>query len=139
MAHSRLALVEVDQGQQLATTYPLFVLVVSLSECSPCAILERVVTLLAADEQLSSWEFAYCCVERSNKRELGKALKLGIRSFPTVRVFRNGSILHSFSEPDRSWDTARIQRFLTERLLAASPLNGASLSRDVRPYAWSLQ
>lgn len=138
MTKSRIFAVDIDGGQDLLKQRPLVVLLMSVSNCTPCETAREALESLACDSRLADWDLAYCRVDRMNKRDVGRLLCMGLRSFPTIRVYRQGVAVHSFCEAPREWGAAQIGEFLATRLVAVGANAPSTAPETVRSRSEAL-
>lgn len=65
------------------------VLVISMTRCEPCTLVRQAISL-RSDLDI---EVLYACVDRDDKRQVGKALLCGIDSFPWIEVYHDGKLI----------------------------------------------
>lgn len=96
-------------------------IVYSLSECAPCATVKGGIDILASDEAIAvnGLEIHYCLIERTHKKELGKAVLGGIKSFPTIKLVTGGAVRNSYTSVPEEWGAAEVARFLREAIYEA--------------------
>jgi hypothetical protein len=80
--------VTVEEWLQLRKRPPAnALLVLGLTDCAPCDILEQALPLLALDADIVLYKAR---LELSDKRAVAKVLLSGIREFPFVELYREG-------------------------------------------------
>lgn len=108
----------VEQAMRAQKEIPLGLIVYSLSDCVPCAIVKSGFDILANDQtlKLNGLEIYYCSIERTNKKELGKAVLGGIKSFPTIKLVVAGIVQNSYTSVPDGWDGAEVAHFLSNAI-----------------------